>query len=198
MSSKTTDSRQGAQLLPSAAHQYVQKYDWSRRSRHCRSLSAVHHPLLTLAIIYQWGALIGPLSTSRVTPLQARRSTWKARSAVRVQERCGARFPLVPMGAFDGAWYAVRSHQCACPYVLNWPPTSPRQYSSTEDNPNEAEWLSEGVQVGSVGSGIGIVGLWTGAKHLIDDPIGGQPFGSPSTTDWLMCYTGAWWQWRVA
>jgi len=80
----------------------------------------------------------------------------------------------------DGSirWCMVRRTQppVRLPYVLNFPPTSPRQYSSTEDNPNEAEWLSEGVQVGSVGSGIGIVGMWTGAKHLIDDPIGGQPF----------------------
>lgn len=51
-----------------------------------------------------------------------------------------------------------------------------RQYSSTEDDRNEAEWISEGVQVGLVGSGTGIVGMWTGAKHLIDDPIGGEPF----------------------
>jgi len=33
------------------------------------------------------------------------------------------------------------------------------QYSSTEDDPNEAEWISEGVQVGAVGSGTGIVGM---------------------------------------
>jgi hypothetical protein len=49
------------------------------------------------------------------------------------------------------------------------------QYSSTQEDPNEAEWISEGVQVGAVGSGTGIVGMWTGVKHLIDDPIGGQP-----------------------
>ena len=49
------------------------------------------------------------------------------------------------------------------------------QYSSTEDDRNEAEWISEGVQVGPIGSGTGIVGMWTGVEHLIDDPIGGQP-----------------------
>ena len=54
--------------------------------------------------------------------------------------------------------------------------TSCGQYSSTEDDRNEAEWISEGVQVGPIGSGTGIVGMWTGVKHLIDDPIGGQPF----------------------
>lgn len=54
--------------------------------------------------------------------------------------------------------------------------TSRGQYSSTEDDRNEAEWISEGVQVGPIGSGTGILGMWTGVKHLIDDPIGGQPF----------------------
>ena len=76
------------------------------------------------------------------------------------------------MEVSDGAWYAVRPHQCDLPDVL----MILRQYSSTEDDPNEAEWISEGVQVGLVGSGTGIVGMWTGVKHLIDDPIGGQPF----------------------
>ena len=33
-------------------------------------------------------------------------------SQTRIRERCGARFPLVPMGVFDGAWYASRSPQC--------------------------------------------------------------------------------------
>jgi len=73
------------------------------------------------------------------------------------------------------------------------------QYSSTEDDPNEAEWISEGVQVGAVGSGTGIVGMWTGVKHLIDDPIGEQPSRVTFHLQILLiCYTGAWWQWRAA
>jgi len=74
-----------------------------------------------------------------------------------------------------------------------------RQYSSTEDDPNEAEWISEGVQVGAVGSGTGIVGMWTGVKHLIDDPIGEQPSRDTFHLQIsLICYPGAWWQWRAA
>jgi len=33
-------------------------------------------------------------------------------SRIRSRELCGAQFPLVPMGVFDGAWYAVRRYQC--------------------------------------------------------------------------------------
>ncbi|KAI0080957.1 hypothetical protein K474DRAFT_1672241 [Panus rudis PR-1116 ss-1] len=45
---------------------------------------------------------------------------------------------------------------------------------------SEGQWLSEGIQLGGIGSMAGILGMWTGANHLRDDPV------------------GAWWQWRVA
>lgn len=79
----------------------------------------------------------------------------------------------------DGSirWCMVRRTPLSLrlPHVLMMP-VPLRQYSSTQDDPNEAEWISEGVQVGLVGSGTGIVGMWTGVQHLIDDPIGRQPF----------------------
>jgi hypothetical protein len=34
------------------------------------------------------------------------------------------------------------------------------------------EWASEGVQLGGVGSALGILGLWTGADHERTDPLG--------------------------
>ena len=34
------------------------------------------------------------------------------------------------------------------------------------------EWSSEAVQLGGVGSAMGSIGLWTGANHEPDDPIG--------------------------
>ncbi|KZV95623.1 hypothetical protein EXIGLDRAFT_468470 [Exidia glandulosa HHB12029] len=47
------------------------------------------------------------------------------------------------------------------------------------------QWGSEGVQVGGVGSAIGILGIWTGVHHQEDDPAG--PFwlwkeSGPETT----------------
>ncbi|KII90460.1 hypothetical protein PLICRDRAFT_39008 [Plicaturopsis crispa FD-325 SS-3] len=42
------------------------------------------------------------------------------------------------------------------------------------------EWATEGVQVGNVGSALGVLGLWTGAEHERTDPLG--PF----------------WAWKVA
>ncbi|CAL1701796.1 unnamed protein product [Somion occarium] len=47
--------------------------------------------------------------------------------------------------------------------------------SAAEDGPNE--WVTEGVQVGSV---MGVLGMWTGAEHAKGDPLG--PF----------------WAWKVA
>ncbi|KAL0068284.1 hypothetical protein AAF712_004671 [Marasmius tenuissimus] len=38
--------------------------------------------------------------------------------------------------------------------------------------PNQDEWVMEGVQVGGIGSKLGIVGMWTGASHERGDPIG--------------------------
>ncbi|KAH7104718.1 hypothetical protein BKA62DRAFT_693176 [Auriculariales sp. MPI-PUGE-AT-0066] len=34
------------------------------------------------------------------------------------------------------------------------------------------QWRSEAVQVGGIGSGIGVAGLWTGVDHREDDPVG--------------------------
>ncbi|KZT66310.1 hypothetical protein DAEQUDRAFT_730429 [Daedalea quercina L-15889] len=52
--------------------------------------------------------------------------------------------------------------------------------SSEEDDPNTDLWASEGVQIGAVGSDAGVLGMWTGARHEMTDPL------------------GAFWQWRVA
>jgi hypothetical protein len=32
--------------------------------------------------------------------------------------------------------------------------------------------VTEGIQVGNVGSAMGILGMWTGAKHERSDPLG--------------------------
>ncbi|KAF7793559.1 hypothetical protein EIP86_004673 [Pleurotus ostreatoroseus] len=44
--------------------------------------------------------------------------------------------------------------------------------SSVMGQPNEDEWSSEGVQIGGPGSAAGVLGLWTGAGHDNDDPLG--------------------------
>jgi hypothetical protein len=36
----------------------------------------------------------------------------------------------------------------------------------------------EGIQIGEIGSGLGVVGLWTGADHERGDPIGEYLFSS--------------------
>ncbi|KDQ58233.1 hypothetical protein JAAARDRAFT_57963 [Jaapia argillacea MUCL 33604] len=36
----------------------------------------------------------------------------------------------------------------------------------------EDEWVMEGVQIGGVGSAMGILGMWTGANHERTDPLG--------------------------
>ena len=46
------------------------------------------------------------------------------------------------------------------------------QYSSVAGSPYEDEWASEGVQIGGAGSAYGVLGLWTGAEHNADDPVG--------------------------
>lgn len=43
---------------------------------------------------------------------------------------------------------------------------------STEVGSDEDQWVSEGIQVGGVGSGIGVLGMWTGAIHESSDPLG--------------------------
>ncbi|KAH9059389.1 hypothetical protein EDB83DRAFT_2224511, partial [Lactarius deliciosus] len=42
--------------------------------------------------------------------------------------------------------------------------------SSREDG--EGEWTNEGVQLGGRGSAIGVIGMWTGARHEPSDPLG--------------------------
>ncbi|KAL1938004.1 hypothetical protein VTO73DRAFT_12015 [Trametes versicolor] len=51
-------------------------------------------------------------------------------------------------------------------------------YSMNEDNTAD-QWASELVQLGGVGSAMGALGMWTGADHEDDDPL------------------GVIWQWRV-
>jgi len=51
---------------------------------------------------------------------------------------------------------------------------------SSRSNDSPPEWSTEGVQIGGVGSALGVIGLWTGADHERTDPL------------------GAFWLWRVA
>ncbi|KAJ4490351.1 hypothetical protein J3R30DRAFT_3421024 [Lentinula aciculospora] len=44
--------------------------------------------------------------------------------------------------------------------------------SSEVSTPERDEWVMEGVQVGEIGSAMGVVGMWTGANHERGDPIG--------------------------
>jgi hypothetical protein len=37
---------------------------------------------------------------------------------------------------------------------------------------SDCEWVSEGIQIGNLGSAIGVMGMWTGAKHQRSDPLG--------------------------
>lgn len=53
-------------------------------------------------------------------------------------------------------------------------------FSADAEDPTVDQWVSEGIQIGCVGSEGGVLGMWTGAQHESDDPLG--PF----------------WQWRVA
>lgn len=36
----------------------------------------------------------------------------------------------------------------------------------------QPEWVTESVQLGHIGSVMGVIGLWTGATHLKTDPVG--------------------------
>jgi len=44
--------------------------------------------------------------------------------------------------------------------------------TSSEAAGADAEWVTESVQCGDIGSAIGIIGLWTGAEHSSTDPLG--------------------------
>ncbi|KAF7792001.1 hypothetical protein EIP86_003028 [Pleurotus ostreatoroseus] len=44
-------------------------------------------------------------------------------------------------------------------------------YSCIEDA-SSAEWVTEGIQIGEATSGMGILGMWTGAQHERMDPLG--------------------------
>ncbi|KAI0318768.1 hypothetical protein OF83DRAFT_1038946, partial [Amylostereum chailletii] len=43
-------------------------------------------------------------------------------------------------------------------------------FSSREGG--DGTWVSEGVQLGGLGSATGVLGMWTGAEHEHMDPIG--------------------------
>ncbi|KDQ22618.1 hypothetical protein PLEOSDRAFT_1098358 [Pleurotus ostreatus PC15] len=45
---------------------------------------------------------------------------------------------------------------------------------------NKTEWVTEGVQIGSIGSAAGVIGLWTAPEHNRTDPL------------------GPWWMWKVS
>ncbi|KAI0667160.1 hypothetical protein C8Q78DRAFT_1054166 [Trametes maxima] len=51
--------------------------------------------------------------------------------------------------------------------------------TSMSDDNEDVEWASEAIQLGGVGSAMGTIGMWTGANHEEDDPV------------------GVFWQWRV-
>ncbi|KAJ8489022.1 hypothetical protein ONZ45_g13737 [Pleurotus djamor] len=45
---------------------------------------------------------------------------------------------------------------------------------------NRTEWVTEGIQMGAIGSALGVMGLWTGPEHQRHDPL------------------GPWWMWKVS
>ncbi|KAI3609799.1 hypothetical protein WG66_007627 [Moniliophthora roreri] len=46
------------------------------------------------------------------------------------------------------------------------------EITSDASSPDHDEWVMEGIQVGGIGSMMGVVGMWTGAAHESGDPIG--------------------------
>jgi len=48
------------------------------------------------------------------------------------------------------------------------------RWSLTSSFPGEntPEWVTESIQVGAIGSVVGIIGMWTGAEHAPTDPLG--------------------------
>ncbi|KAJ6626829.1 hypothetical protein B0H10DRAFT_458510 [Mycena sp. CBHHK59/15] len=44
--------------------------------------------------------------------------------------------------------------------------------TSSEAAGHDPEWVTESVQVGEIGSAVGLIGLWTGAEHSSTDPLG--------------------------
>lgn len=70
---------------------------------------------------------------------------------------------------------------------------------STYPNSEDAEWSTEGVQVGGVGSAVGVLGLWTGAEHERTDPLGRRPFWNQCYELLIeACFAGPFWMWKVA
>lgn len=57
---------------------------------------------------------------------------------------------------------------------------------------------SEGIQVGSVASAIGVLGTWTGETHAEREPVGEYLIGHglPSLSSVLLI--GPFWLWKVA
>ena len=45
------------------------------------------------------------------------------------------------------------------------------QYSCVDET-GPAEWVTEGIQIGEATSGMGVLGMWTGAQHERMDPLG--------------------------
>ncbi|KAJ3800034.1 hypothetical protein GGU11DRAFT_678211 [Lentinula aff. detonsa] len=62
--------------------------------------------------------------------------------------------------------------------------------------PDRDEWVMEGVQVGEIGSAMGVVGMWTGAQHERGDPIGlsSNPLYGLQITQF---YAGPSWAWKM-
>jgi len=44
--------------------------------------------------------------------------------------------------------------------------------SSYDGDSDDPEWITEGVQIGCIGSAMGVLGMWTGAEHARMDPLG--------------------------
>ncbi|KAG6860141.1 hypothetical protein C0995_015246 [Termitomyces sp. Mi166 len=46
------------------------------------------------------------------------------------------------------------------------------RWSLTSFNEDAPEWSTEGIQIGCIGSAVGMLGMWTGADHASTDPLG--------------------------
>ncbi|KAG6836663.1 hypothetical protein H0H93_005210 [Arthromyces matolae] len=44
--------------------------------------------------------------------------------------------------------------------------------TSSYFNEDSPEWSTEGIQIGGIGSALGMLGMWTGADHASTDPLG--------------------------
>ncbi|KIJ38502.1 hypothetical protein M422DRAFT_33281 [Sphaerobolus stellatus SS14] len=80
--------------------------------------------------------------------------------------------PHRPVLRFEGWSKGAQGNEARVKGMVFMTPDNQVRWKFVSVYDGRTQWSSEGVQIGGMASAVGVMGIWTGANHLEQDPVG--------------------------